>query len=176
MFLSNYADDNNLCNTGNNLANMDLQTDFWAITNWFFENYMTLNSERYHYMCIGKTVQMIHLYTRREETILGVITDNKLTFHSHVKGLCKKTGQKLPALSRISTFIDLNQRQILFQSMIKLQFSYCPLIWMFCSSKSNNLINKIHERSLRIVTNDKNSNFEKICASKEFRSLNDSSF
>ena len=33
---------------------------------------------------------------------------------------------------------------------------------MFCSKKSNNLINKIHERSLRIVTNDKNSNFEEL--------------
>ena len=31
---------------------------------------------------------------------------------------------------------------------------------MFCWRKSNNLINKIHERSLRIVTNDKNRNFE----------------
>ena len=49
--------------------------------------------------------------------------------------------------------------------MIKLQFSYCPLTWMFCSRKSNNLINKIHERSLRIVTNDKNSNFEDLLKS-----------
>ena len=49
--------------------------------------------------------------------------------------------------------------------MITLQFSYCPLTWMFCSTKSNNLINKIHERSLRIVTNDKNSNFEDLLKS-----------
>ena len=31
---------------------------------------------------------------------------------------------------------------------------------MFCSRKSNNLINKIHESSLRIVTSDKNSCYE----------------
>ena len=39
-FLSNYADDNSLYSTGNNLelAKMDLQTDFRALTNWFFEN------------------------------------------------------------------------------------------------------------------------------------------
>ena len=32
--------------------------------------------------------------------------------------------------------------------MIKFQFSYCFLIWMFSSRKSNNLINKIHEAGI----------------------------
>ena len=41
--------------------------------------------------------------------------------------------------------------------MIKSQFSYCPIIWMFSSRRSNKLINKVHERSLRLITNDENS-------------------
>ena len=101
----------------------------------------------------------------KEETILGLIIDNKLTFDSHINRICKKAGQNLSALSQILAFIDLNKKQILFQSMIKLQFSYCPLIWMFCSRTSNNYINNIYERSLRIVTNDKNSNFEDLLKS-----------
>ena len=44
--------------------------------------------------------------------------------------------------------------------MIKSQFSYCPLILMFSSWQSNNLINKVHERSLRLITNNENSSFE----------------
>ena len=44
--------------------------------------------------------------------------------------------------------------------MINSQFSYCPIIWMFSSQRSNNLINKVHERSLRLITNDENSSFE----------------
>ena len=44
--------------------------------------------------------------------------------------------------------------------MIKSQFSYCPIIWMFSSRQSNNLINKVHERSLRLITNDENSSFK----------------
>ena len=96
----------------------------------------------------------------KEETILGVIIDNKLTFDSHINRMYKKADQNLSALSRISAFNNLNKMQILFQSMIKSQFSYCPLIWMFCSRKSNDLINEIHKRSLWIVTHDKNSNFE----------------
>ena len=46
--------------------------------------------------------------------------------------------------------------------MIRSQFSYCPLIWMFSSRKSNNLINKVHERSLRIVSGDNHSSFKSL--------------
>ena len=70
--------------------------------------------------------------------------------------MCNKADQKLSELSCISAFIDLNKRQVLFQSIINLQFSYCPLIRFFCSRKSSNLINKIQESSLRIVISDKN--------------------
>ena len=40
------------------------------------------------------------------------------------------------------------------------QPSYCSLVWMFCSRKRNNIINKIHERALRIALNDHISDFE----------------
>ena len=35
--------------------------------------------------------------------------------------------------------------------MIKSQFNYCSLVWMFCSRQSNNLINEVHERGLRLT-------------------------
>ena len=28
---------------------------------------------------------------------------------------------------------------------------YCPIVWMFCSKTSNNLIDKTHKRALRVV-------------------------
>ena len=46
-----------------------------------------------------------------------------------------------------------NQKEILSFFIIS-HFSYCPLIWMFCSKKSTKKINAFHERSLRIVWND----------------------
>ena len=47
-------------------------------------------------------------------------------------------------------------------AFISSQFGYCPLVWMFHSRNLNNRINKIHERSLRIVYNDKISSFEEL--------------
>ena len=74
--------------------------------------------------------------------------------------MCRKAGQKLSALSRISPYLETDKKELLFKSMVKSQFNYCPLVWMFCSRNASNLINKIQERSLRLITNDKTSTFE----------------
>ena len=42
------------------------------------------------------------------------------------------------------------------------QFNYCPLIWMFHSRNLNNKINRLHQRCLRVVYNDKTSSFEQL--------------
>ena len=47
-----------------------------------------------------------------------------------------------------------------FNAIIKSQFSYCPLVWMFCSRQTNNMIIKFHERALRLVLNNHVSDFE----------------
>ena len=39
-------------------------------------------------------------------------------------------------------------------------FKHCPLIWMFCNKTSNNQINKIHKRSLRLIYEMQDANFE----------------
>ena len=42
------------------------------------------------------------LENSKEEVVLGLTTDNKLTFDSHIKNICRKGGQKLDALLRIT--------------------------------------------------------------------------
>ena len=42
------------------------------------------------------------------------------------------------------------------------QFNYCRIVWMYCQRKSNSLINRIHERALRIAYNDYVSDFESL--------------
>ena len=73
---------------------------------------------------------------------------------------CKKAGRKLCVLGRISKFLNLERRRSLMKAFIESQFAYCPLVWMFCSRRSNNSINHLHERALRIVYNGHSSTFE----------------
>ena len=144
-----------------------LRKDFKVVTDWFFENYLSLNPTKCHYMYLGKNKENdtfnfgnISLKNSKEEVILGI--DNKLSFDNHVQKICRNASQKTCALSRISNYLDSKQKEILFKGMIRSQFSYCPLIWMFSSRKSNNLINKVHERSLRIVSGDNHSSFKSL--------------
>ena len=44
--------------------------------------------------------------------------------------------------------------------MIKSQFNYCLLIWMFCSGKSNNMVNKVQERAPRLTYKDNENNLQ----------------
>ena len=59
---------------------------------WFSENHMALNAGKCHFMCLGKdtgneTFIFKGLVTKnnKKQKILGVTTDNKLTFKSHTK-------------------------------------------------------------------------------------------
>ena len=95
-----------------------------------------------------------------EQKILGVTIDNKLTFKSHIKNLYKKASQKIGVLSRLSNHLNDSQKRLILNSIVKSQFSYCPLVWMFCSRTSNNMINKVYERALRVLLNDHESDSE----------------
>mgnify|MGYP001797459550 FL=1 len=76
--------------------------------------------------------------------------------------MCKKAGQKLNALARISSIMNMEKRRVIMKSFIVSQFGYCPLIWMFHSRSLNNKINFLHERALRITYDDKNLTFEEL--------------
>ena len=45
------------------------------------------------------------------------------------------------------------------KTFVESQFEYCPIIWMFRSSKVNTKINHLQERSLRIFYNDHITSF-----------------
>ena len=76
-------------------------------------------------------------------------------FNNHIKNIYRKADHKLMALLRISPYLDQGKKVLLYKSMIKSQFNYCPLVWIFCSRQSNNLINRLHERGLRLTYRNK---------------------
>ena len=66
--------------------------------------------------------------------------------------MCKKEAKELGVL-KILSFLDA-EKKLIFNAAIKSHFRYCLLIWMFSSLKFNNLINRIHKRSLRTSYDD----------------------
>ena len=60
----------------------------------------------------------------------------------------------------ICKFMTIERRRMLMKAFIESQFSYCPLVWMYCNRSCNNRINQLYERALRIFHNDNVSSFE----------------
>ena len=148
-----------------------LFSDFRVVNYWFYENFMVLNPEKSYITRLGKDIDDTEtlsfnglvLKNSREVEILGITLDRSMDFNTHIKNIYRKAGQKLSALSRISAYLDQGKKVLLYKSMIKSQFNYCPLVWMFCSRQSNNLINRVLERGLRLTyRNETNKEFQQI--------------
>ena len=71
----------------------------------------------------------------------------------------KEASQNIAALSRLPSYLHKSEKKLIFSSIIESQFSSCPLVLVFCSRTSNNVINRLDERSLRIILNDYSSDF-----------------
>ena len=106
-----------------------------------------------------------------EEKLLGIFLDRKLNFESHITSLYRKAGQKVNALARLKNYLKLDQRNLLLNSVIKSQVTYCPLIGMFTSHYLNNALNNIHERALRLIYNDHEKSFSSILTENNLKTI-----
>ena len=92
----------------------------------------------------------------KKAKLQGISIDTTVSFGHHIRSLCKKASQKLHALARIAHYMDFEKRRSFMNTFEMSQFNYCPLIWMFHNRALNNRIDKIHERALRLVYQNKN--------------------
>ena len=167
--ICNYADDTTIYACDNNVESIieTLESDALKIAEWFPNNCMKLNEDKCHLMIFGDksndislNIGSVRIKESNEEKLLGVILDKKLCLKQQVSSICKKAGQKLHALSRISHFLDTEQLKRIMRAFILSQFNYCPLVWMFCNRTLDNKVNRIHERALRITYKDMRSDFD----------------
>ena len=130
---------------------------------------MKLNQSKCHFLIAANTYE--HLWIKvgdamvwesSSEKLLGLTIDKNLNFNTHVKNICKKASQKLFALARVAKLLPFYRKRLLLKAFIESQFSYCPLVWMFCSRQMNRKINHIHERALRLVYDDNELSFDEL--------------
>ena len=159
----NLADDTTPYACDKTLENLfhRLEYDTLSAIIWFENNYMKLNQSKCHLLISGTTNE--HLWAKvgdnmiwesSQEKLLGLTIDKNLNFTKHLEGICKKASGKVTALARMVKIIPFHKKKILMKAFIESQFSYCPLIWMFCTRKMNRKINHIQERALRLVYED----------------------
>ena len=167
--IASFADDNTPFTSANNIDDLidSLEKASSSLFKFIIYNLFKGNPDKYHLLVSTNEKTKINIgefsiENSDCEKLLGVMIDNKMTFDRHVCDMCKKANRKINALARIAPFININKRRILMNSYFRLQFNYCPLIWMCHSRTNNRKINRLHERCLRIIYNDKQSSFIKL--------------
>ena len=98
------------------------------------------------------------------EKLLGVQIDSELNFNNHLETIIKKGSQKLHVLIRITLYRCISKRKLLINAFFKAQFSDCPFLWVCHSRLMNNKINRLHNRCLRIIYDNKTSSFTDLLA------------
>ena len=79
---------------------------------------------------------------------LGVHIDNKLNFNLHITKICRSTANQLHALIRLQMFLNFEEKKTLINIYFYSNFNYCPLVWMFSSTKSLNKVESLQRRAL----------------------------
>ena len=166
---ASYADDNTPCFVGNSIEGViiKLQNALLTLFQRFYNNQMKTNPGKCHSICstdvkVNITVENQKICSSPCEKLLGVRFDSKLTLDAHINDICKKAGFKLNALARTTPYMNLNRKRLLLNAFFMSQFNYCQLVRMCHNRTKNDKINRLHERCLRFIYNDKKSSFEEL--------------
>ncbi len=170
LAIANYADDNSPFSVDTTIPRVidNLEADAKNLLSWIQYNGLKANPDKFQLLLsdtdesISMKVSGFDISNTLSKKLLGVKIDNKLSFKTYVTSLCTKASQKLHGLSRVSNYMDLKQKKIIMHAFMLSQFGYCPLVWMLHGRELNSRINKIHERSLRIVYQDNKSSYENL--------------
>ena len=172
--ICNFADDTTIyaCDTSIDAVTIKLKDDLQKPLDWFKNNGMCANPAKFQMMFLGlKSDKSFILNIGGQQVkqseqvkLLGVQIDNSLKFDAHVKELCRKINQKLCAFSRIRPFLNEEKAKMLLTSVVMSNFSYCPLVWLFCSKTANKDINRTNKRALRVLYGDYDSSVDQLLA------------
>ena len=174
--LSNFSDDNTIYTAKKSVTELIkiLEKESKTAIDWFKINDMIVNPDKFQAMILSTdkkenkydlNINSSTITSETSVTLLGIKIDNKLNFAEHVSGICRKASNQLNAISRIQNYIGEKEKEIVINTFVYSNFMYCPLAWHFCPKSSQNKIEKIHYRCLKMLTNDYHSDYKALLKS-----------
>ena len=132
------------------------------ISNWFNTNGMMSNPDKFQVIIFGNhNNELDHLnieghIIKCQSVVkhLGVKIDQKMDFSCHIDQICKRTGKQVNAIYRLCNVLDVETKEVIYNSFIKANFDYCPLIWAFCNKGDLQKLQKLQNRAIRFVYGD----------------------
>jgi hypothetical protein len=170
----NYADDNTVGCSGENVEDVRKQLEIVSnvMINWFNENMMKVNPDKFQYIVFGKNIKAddVHdinvnnavIESKSVVKLLGVNNDCALSFNNHISEICTKAGRKLNVLARLSHILNYQTKMLLFNAFIISQFNFCPVVWHYCNIGDMVKMEKIQYRSSKYVYCDFKTSYSQL--------------
>ena len=131
--------------------------------NWFKANNMIVNPDKFQSMIISSkknlskpvlNINSVELTMESSAKLVGIEIDNKRNFEKHISNICKKASNQLNAICRLQIFMGHKEKETMINTFVHSNFNCGCLICHFSSKKSQNKVEKIHEKSLKFLSND----------------------
>ena len=93
---------------------------------------METNADKWHFLdSTNDTVKIkmrnFDVINSKNENLLGVKFDHKLSFDGHFSKLCKKASRKIHALSRIASYTNISKISLLWMRYLNHNLAIVPL-------------------------------------------------
>ena len=162
-----FADDTNLTFTSCSLPVLQnkMSNDLNEIAAWLNVNKLTLNLLKTDFMLIGSRQRIAALDGNIELSLsntdvrqvestkcLGVNIDKNLTWEGHLQSVKQKVSSNLRILKKVKPFLNSENIDTLYRSIIEPYFSYCCLVWDSIGDTLSNSLQRLQNRAARIVT------------------------
>ena len=163
-----FADDTNITAVGNNIKEVEgaMNSDLENLYKWLTANKLSLNVTKTEFLLIGSN-QMLKSISNHQTNIsiaenqikqvsdsktLGIIVDENLNWKNNTNNICKKITSGLGALRRIKEFVDQKTLLSIYNAIIQPYFDYCCEVWNVFGETQCTRLQKLHNRSGRIIT------------------------
>ena len=163
-----YADDIEIHTDCHKSSNIHLQACLTTINNWFINNYLSLNPNVTVLMnlspqnslptTISPQMYLGHTLIPPSTTskYLGIDINNKLTFNKHISILKSSTFHHLLNINKIRPYITTSTALTITQTLILSRLHYCIPIILSSHNKYFTNIDRLTNRSLRLIYRLKN--------------------
>ena len=115
-------------------------------SDWSFKWGMDFNTKK----CKGERYQIQNV---TEEKDLGVITDTKLKFDSHISSKINKANRNLGIINRSFTYMDKSMFLNLYKTMVRPHLEYASPVWSPFLRKQQVAIENVQRRTTRLLMN-----------------------
>ena len=169
-----YADDTSLSFSAKSIHSINecVNEDLGYLKSWLNANKLSLNVTKTQSLVIGgrkrlndieKVGGVKPLFNVGEETVsiikeakyLGVMVDQYLNWKEQITAIKKKVSRGIGMLKYSKRYLPLLTIQSMYKSLVEPYFRYCCPVWGSCGSTAINELQKLQNRSARIVTNSR---------------------